>query len=367
MLGTRITRTSTRSRRLLLPLFIIALLFCSTLAHAQAVIKVNDNVSFKFGTLIQAWGDEQQDAVTRGYAQNLFLRRIRILIAGQLAPNVTFFYESDNPNLGKAPKALGTGFITQDAFMEWKLRNEFMLDGGLILIPLCRNCLQSAATLLTIDYGAYSFLQSAPTTSSVGRDTGFQAKGYLLDQHLEYRGGLFQGIRLAGSRNSLRASGRLQYDFWDTEVGPFYTGTYLGKKKVLAIGGGFDKQGTYKSYAADVFLDRPLPNKDAITAQMDFLRFDGGAFIPSLVRQNDLFAEGGYYFTEHKIMPFIRYEEQNFSPNASRSKDQKRYQAGMTWYPSGHNFNIKGAYTKVDTRVGNSTNEFTVQLQAFYF
>jgi hypothetical protein len=163
----------------LLPIIVLVLLI-PAISHAQATIKVNDNISLRFGTLIQAWADSAQDATTKGYAENLFMRRMRILIGGTLSPTVSFFFETDNPNLGKAPKNLGGGFITQDAFVEWKPRSSaFILDAGLMLPPLCRNCLESAATLLSLDYGSWSFVESAATQSSVGRDTGFQAKGYL--------------------------------------------------------------------------------------------------------------------------------------------------------------------------------------------
>ena len=37
-----------------------------------------------------------------GYGQNLFARRIRLLVGGQVAKNVTFFFETDSPNLGKS-------------------------------------------------------------------------------------------------------------------------------------------------------------------------------------------------------------------------------------------------------------------------
>jgi len=164
-------------------------------AQAQAIIKVNDDVNVKFGLLLQGWADWNQDTLSSGYAENLFLRRARFIMGGQVAKNVTFFFETDNPNLGKAPKALGTGFIVQDAYLEWKIADAFALDGGLILIPMSRNGLQSAASQLSIDYGSFTFLNSAPTQSSVGRDTGFQAKGYLVDKHLEYRIGAFQGFR----------------------------------------------------------------------------------------------------------------------------------------------------------------------------
>ena len=91
------------------------LLLMPVLAQAQAIIKVNDNVNIRFGGLLQSWGDSQQDAATKGYGNNLFIRRMRFLVSGQVTPNLTFFFESDNPNLGKAPKAMGTGFMTQDA------------------------------------------------------------------------------------------------------------------------------------------------------------------------------------------------------------------------------------------------------------
>jgi hypothetical protein len=101
-------------RPFLRPLFlllVIALLLVPTIAQAQVTIKVNDNVSFRLGTLIQAWADSAQDATTKSNAKNLFLRRFRFLVGGQISPTVSFFFETDNPNLGKAPKALGSALL----------------------------------------------------------------------------------------------------------------------------------------------------------------------------------------------------------------------------------------------------------------
>jgi hypothetical protein len=192
------------------------------------------------GVLLQPQADWTQDA-TGGYEQNLFLRRARVLLGGQLSRNVTFFLETDNANLGKvvgAAKEISTGFTLQDAFVEWKVADALIVDAGLMFIPLCRNCYESAGTLLPIDYGASSFLESAPTQSVVSRDTGFQAGGYLAHNRLEYRVGAFQGARDRQSRNAFRSAGHVQYAFLDTESGFFTIGTYLGKKKVLTVGGG---------------------------------------------------------------------------------------------------------------------------------
>ena len=363
-----------RSRRVPIFLAVMICLLIPTLAGAQAVIKVNDNVNIKFGTLIQTWADSAELATDpQGYANNLFLRRFRFLVGGQISPTVSFFFETDNPNLGKAPKSLATGFITQDAFVEWKplgaTNTAFIVDAGLMLPPLCRNCLESAATLLSLDYGSYSFSESAPTQSSVGRDTGVLAKGYLAGGHFEYRAGVFQGFRRSGSRNAFRGTGRVSYNVWDTETGYTYPGVYFGNKKVLQFGVGGDRQNEYKAWSADAFISLPNPAKNALNGELTVLRFNGGNgfFTTALPEQDDYTAQVGYYLASPKVMPFIRYEHQDFKAAASDPNDNKRWQAGLTWYPAGHNFNVKGAYSHVAPKVGNSTSEYTVQLQFFYY
>ena len=84
----------------------LALLLPAGLAPAQAVIKVNDDVNFKFGFLLQPQADWLQNPANDSYSQNLFLRRARLIVGGQVAKNVTFFFETDSPNLGKVVAAL---------------------------------------------------------------------------------------------------------------------------------------------------------------------------------------------------------------------------------------------------------------------
>ncbi len=364
---------------------LVVILAWAAPASAQAIIKVNDNVNIKFGILLQGWADWQQLNVgaagaspgvagaTDGYSQNLFLRRMRLIVGGQIAKDVTFFLDTDNVNLGKAPKALGTGFQILDAFVEWKIAQEFMLDGGLILVPLCRNCTESAASQLTLDYGSFSFLEIGPTQSTIGRDTGFQAKGYFFNNRLEYRAGVYQGVRLAGSRNAFRFTGRLMYSFLDPEVGPFYAGTYLGKKKTFTVGASYDTQMDYKAYSFDGFFDYPIGGGNSITAEADWVHYDGGVTFTTLPKQDTFLGQLGVYFGGPKLMPFFRYENQSLSDDKlAVTGNSRNIQAGLTWYPYGHNFNIRGAYTSREKPNTTSpkietTSEFTIQVQLFYF
>jgi hypothetical protein len=64
-------------------------------------------------------------------------------------------------------------------------------------------------------------------------------------------------------------------------------------------------------------------------------------------------------------MPFVKYETRNFDPAAT--PDEVRYQVGLTYYRFGHNANFKVAYSRLDPDVGNATNQFTTQLQVFYY
>lgn len=368
--------------RFILPVaVVVAILAVAAPANAQAVLKVSDTVNFRFGLLMQGWADWQQTQAageTTGYSQNLFLRRMRIIMGGQVAKDVTFFLETDDPNLGKAPKDLynlapnttSPGFILQDAFMQWKIANEFMLQGGLILIPLCRNCNESAASLLALDYGSFSFLENVPTQSVVGRDTGFQAMGYLFDDRLEYRAGAYQGVRQAGAHNSLRFTGRLAYNFFEVEKGQFYPGTYLGKKKVLAIGASYDTQNNYGAYAFDGFLDLPVGGGNGLTAEADYVHYDGGTTFTTLYKQGTFLGQLGFFFGGPKLMPYFRYEEETFTDSIRKAGNSRNINLGLTYYPYGHNFNIKAQWTRrqrPDDPAVATTSEFTIQMQLFYF
>ncbi len=337
-------------------------------AGAQVVVKVNDEVNFKLGVLGQIQADWLKDPAGTGTIQNLFVRRARLLFGGQVAKNVSFFVETDAPNLGKTlanGKNIAPAMIVQDAYGEFKVRDAFALDAGLMFVPFSRNSIQSAASLLPIDYGAYTFSSSGPTQSSAGRDTGFQAKGYFLENHLEYRLGAFQGARDARSHRAFRYAGRVQYDVLEPQgTGFFYSGTHLGKKKILAAGGAFDTQNDYRAYDADIFVDYPS-GPGAVTAQAAYNRIDGGPTFLTLPKQNVVLVEVGYFVRDLKLTPVIQYTKRALVDTTIG--DETRWSVGVNYWWAGHNANVKTAYSRIDPRGSASQNGFTIQLQLFYF
>jgi hypothetical protein len=339
-------------------------------ASAQIVVK-NDDATFKFGIQGQLWADWTQDSSgTQGYQQNFYLRRARLIFGGDIGKDIDFFFETDDPKLGITPKNLASGFIIQDALMEWKPATQFQVDGGLFIVPFSRNGLQSTFNYITLDVSPISTVSNSATQSSALRDAGFQFKGFFADERLQYRVGAFDGERDANGHNSLRTAGYFQYDFFDREKGYLFTGTGLGKQKILAVDCGFDRQGSYRGYSANTAAGIPVNSGDEVDGQFQYIHYDGRNKFTAIPDQNDFLVEAGYYFHRARTEPFLKVEDQAFVAAANASKDIDRFGLGATYYIRGQNLKWTCQYLRAMPRNGSSlkpSNEFTVQLQLLYY
>jgi Phosphate-selective porin O and P len=326
-------------------LLIAALLWSSPAAAADPPWRIassDGTSSIQFGFLAQPQAEWLTTADGTGTAKNLYLRRLRLIVGGKVNEKISFFIETDSPNLGKgtaAGKKVEESVYLQDVILTYSFRDEIQLDGGMLLVPMSHNSTQGATTLLAIDYGAYSFLASDPTTSRCGRDYGIQARGYLLDKHVEYRLGVFQGYRDVTATSPFRYSGRAVWYPFEAETGFFYSGTNLGSKRILAIGTSFDHQSDYTAAALDVYWDWRIRRRDGITAQLDYLHYDGGRTFQQLPDQGTWLAEAGYYHGTLKVGPFLQVTRRVYGDPAQPA--ETRYQAGVTYWLSGHRLNLK--------------------------
>jgi hypothetical protein len=351
---------------------VLSLGLLSVPMHAQLTIKNSEDVSINVGFEGQFWFDSTEDPTSQHYAQTMYMRRIRLILGGQLAKNVTFFFETDDPNLGKAAtgtaKSLATGFLVQDAFLEWKISNHFRLDGGLIIVPFARQALQSTLSYYSVDISPISTVNNSSTQSSGLRDLGFQARGFFDQDRLQYRLGLFEGERSSTSRNSLRGAGYVQYDFFDKETNYTYVGTALGKQKILAVDGGFDKQGVYRSMSANVASDTPVHGGDEVGLNFQYIHYDGKTLF-EIPDQNDSFLEAAYYVHQIKSQPYFKFEDEDFVTAATKDKDYRKVGGGVNFYPHGQNLKFTAQAQRVfpQNSPTKPSNEFTVQMQVFYY
>jgi hypothetical protein len=353
-------------------LLVLALAACLVLAavpaSAQFVITSPDSsASLKLGVLAQPQAEWLENTDGETTAQNLFIRRIRLMVGGKIGDRFTLFLDTDSPNLGKAGadgKRTEATMYIQDLILTYQVSKSWKLDAGKLLVANSYHSGQSAGALLGIDYSPYAFLTSAPMGMQAGRDYGLSARGYLGGNHFEVRAGVYQGVRGTGSQNSFRTAARVVWYPWDAQTDFFYPGTSLGKKRVLGLGVSYDQQKDYSATGADVFLDLPVGG-NAVTAQVNAVRLDGGELMPTLAEQDTFFAEAGYLIKSVKLTPYLQYSRRNLK--ADGAADEQVTQLGLAYWHDAHRLNLKLGVGQIEKDGAPDRLQVVMQAQLLLF
>jgi Phosphate-selective porin O and P len=339
-------------------------------AEAQwRISSADQKTSLTFGVLAQPQFESVTAPDDTDAAKNFFFRRLRFILGGKVTDRVSFFIDTDSPNVGKA-NAAGRknedAIFLQDAILTFTVHGSIHIDGGLMFVPASRQSTQSAANLLGVDYGAFAFTHSDPTNSRVGRDYGVQTRGYVANKHLEFRAGVFNGARGAGATAPMRYAVRAVWYPLEAETGFFYQGTALGAKKVVSVGASMDAQDDYKAGSADLYVDHPIAGgRQAVTAQLNYVRYDGGTTFTQLPEQDVWFVEAGWFHKAAKVGPFVQWTTKRFV--AAGLADETRLTGGLSYWAEGHRFNIKAGVAQQTKTNAKDRIQFVVQGQVFMF
>jgi hypothetical protein len=373
----------------LMAVFFAASLMVSGSALADDADKPNIKVRFLLQSQAQVTEDGNPDG--DGFGTEFFLRRARIILAGNLNKWIHFFVETDNPNMGKNGD-WGKAFFIQDAFVDFQFMPEFNVAAGMILLPFTHHNRQSAASLNSVDY--HNLFSGRFVKDFVWRDAGVEARG-IISNMLDYHIGIFNGLRGTKTDGMVtlnpddmpRIAGRLALNIFEPETAFFYGGTYLGKKKVLQFGAGFDLQpgaalsdtgseSMYFAASADAFWDIPLNDKMELTGQVAFVWYDRG--------HDEVFVDGGpNSFTPNKgsgmgvygdlgfrydfIQPTLGAEWFNADKEGA---DLMNVRADLLWWIKGHNANLKLEYAYLiageGIDFGDGASQVTLQSQFLF-
>lgn len=181
--------------------------------------------------------------------------------------------------------------------------------------------------------------------------------------------------------------GYFRYNFWDTESTklPYNVGTYLGKKKVLAVGAGFflHPNGMYNAassehesvshFAADVFLDMPLSSGGALNAYASFMNYNYGENYISRWGGTGsvLYAQLGYLIGSTKFMPYVAFSNADFE---GADDPITGFDLGVNYFINGHFAKVTAEYHYIgkDYREGaisfageDNLSQVRVQLHIF--
>ncbi len=380
----------------------LGVIVASTALPARAGVKVGDDKNFlNIGLLLQGHAGLTQDAAydKESWDTDLFLRRTRILFSGQLSDKVNFFVETDATKLGKEGDFSANMFI-QDAWVEFNLHPALQIDVGMLILPFSHQGMQGATTLHALDY--HLGLMKYPARSQlVWRDFGVMARGLFLNNKLEYRFGIFNGVRAFAAKTSgttttagdprnphdaPRMAGRLAFNLFDSEGGAglagfFYKGINLKptdaglitNKKIVSIGVSADWQpelngkltvsnatdrtqdtytdkSDYYAIAADVFVDYPIRPDGlmAATGQVDFYYYNHGERAGSYYADAKSAGEyTGYGIASEvgvrydKWEPVLSVDWFDATESTGDAGDTLAIYGGVNWWYMGHAANVK--------------------------
>tara|TARA_R110000850_G_scaffold26824_4_gene76411 strand:+ start:1311 stop:2687 length:1377 start_codon:yes stop_codon:yes gene_type:complete len=242
------------------------------------------------------------------------LRRVRYQAFGQLTDNV-FIYTQFGINSFGSLSGRKPGLFLHDVVAEYAvIPAKLTIGAGLHGVNgTVRYSSSSVGTILGMDL---PFIEESTNDISdqFVRMLGVYAKGQL--GQLDYRfsasnpfpiqtainpvptlpDGMINQAYYSVNAPELKYQGYVMWQFWEKESNqfPYMTGTYLGKKKVLAIGSGFATQSNAMEYRAasqgakilapstqfglDIFIDTPLDKAKgtAFTGYAAYINYDFG-------------------------------------------------------------------------------------------
>lgn len=326
-----------------LKLFTSILLLASSIVQAQSVdhsykpmmLKLDEKGS-KFIRIItwhQMWASSTQNnpgtlninGATQKNSIDFGIRRSRVLIQAQVSPrfmivshfginNQSFSNGGGAGSLGTGASATGQGgkrpqLYIHDAWTEYAIvPGKLHMGTGLhYWNGVSRMASASTLNFMTIDAPIHNWF-NIEATDQFARQLGIYAKGQL--DKFDYRIAINKPFAFGVQNNSAIVSpiasnvfteswagaGYFNYQIFDKEsnVLPFFVGTYLGTKKVLNIGAGFyyhpkatasrpvitDSVVTHdqSNFGADVYLDMPLKHTKgmALNVYSSFTMHDFG-------------------------------------------------------------------------------------------
>ncbi len=381
-------------------MMIVLLFVCGMVKPCWAgfKMKINDQTKGEIGIWMQGsyqWVEDGKENGTEYESMNDFMiRRVYMYLKGNVTEYVSFFthiasdkvgmQKPDGSNLDKSGIGLGSGVAWRDLWITLNLHEAFKVQLGRMYVPLTRNYgTTSTKCMLTADL---PFLQGGSRggifyAQKVGRDDGVTLWGNIMDGLLQYRFMVSDGVEgAANPEDNLRFVGRFSVSLLETEKSWFNKGTYLGKKKVLSLGFGVDRQNDLTLagkanqdntiWTIDAFFDHPL-GEGAVTMEAAYIDIDNGTqgtanFYHDLIAGDDAqnwYINAGYLFPGSigpgRVQPYFRYETIDVD-----KKDQTDfYSGGLNYYLKGHNCKLTADYMYVDpdNNAKGSRSIFTFQ------
>lgn len=323
---------------------------------------------------VQAWYQGVEDGAPDGSGalHDFQLRRAYLSLAVRPTPRLGLFAHLATDRLGQqgldVPSlGLGSGLAVRDAWVVFDVADALKVQAGRMYVPFTRAFgTESTFTLLALDIPWTQGGVRGGTfyPGKVGRDDGVVLWGHLAGERVQYRLGVAEGVEGdANPSDALRLSGRVALNLLEPETAWFNSGTYLGGKRVLAIGAGFDRQDDlvlagrpgedYAAWTVDVFFDHPAGGGawTVEAAYVDSRDTPNAVPFTALGPGDDHrtgYLQAGWLLppaaaVPGRLQPYARHERLE----VERGPDSTFTSLGLNWYLDGHARRLTLDWTRV--------------------
>jgi len=343
----------------------------------QGALQIDYKAQFQM--MVRDFDSESEEIDT---IMDFNFRRNRLAFMGAWGEKLSFYAQTEyleNANVSLfevADADQGGEFQMLDAVMRFDLNPAFKLNVGKFKYNLSRENLESCEDPLTLDR---SLFIRAPFVST--RDMGVAVWGNLAEGKVQYRLDAMDGRNAVSTAatpaNRFRYSARAHLSLFDSETAYGYKGTYLGKKKVLTIGGAVQTEPKvvyqdvvartgaldYNAYTVDAFFETPVRETGALTLSAAYENIDfDDAYLglnpdPGTCglngQKNGWYAKAGYLLPSQPLQFFARYESWRFA------QLNNVYNQKLDWLSVGANYFMMDNIVKLTVEYSDATFDQT--------
>ena len=316
------------------------------------------------------------------------IRRFKLQILGNVfSKNFGYKFQGD----------LKDGFVTEDAFLNYKFAPALTVQLGQFKPPQARQELTGAGKQL------FPERSLANDTFNLGRDQGIQAAGSFADKLVDYRIGLFNGNgpNTANADDNHMVAGRIDVNplgayktdeaGWPSDKPLLNIGASFAREKVTGadVGSAFSKDNdvmdvaltldslssaTFTStYGNDLTWLLWTANANAswmgATFAAEYYNLDADPQLGASWSADGYYLQAGYQLIPQKLEMGLRYSAiKSTDTNAVAKFDKQESQLGVNYYFVKHNLKLQSDVTLVSDDLAANKDDTIVRLQAqFYF
>ncbi len=348
-------------------------------AGTQQIVDALSSIRLNYAfQLYGQWRDTGSGPKGTDNTSDIYFKRDRLMMSGQLDDVYSFYsavqFQGDErifpTDVTTTPSK---NFDIIDTYLSADYTDAFRLRAGLTKDPMIREQNESCFEPLSVDRSYFDYTN----LPRLNRDFGLVVWGNVADALFQYRVAAMKGNDDSNDpKSSLRYTARVHVSLLDPEYSISYKGTYLGQKKVLTIGAGYQlepdavygnvagKDGAkdYKAYTYDIFFEYPTP-AGTFTASGAYLKLDfQGAYQGADPDPRSIGLNGekkGWYTKVGYLLPvkigtgalqvYGRYEQWRFADLAAIVDQEIKWSAvGVNYFLKGQDLRLTLEYSMND-------------------